>query len=121
MEKSYIIYSGTSYEIDSLFLNLGFSYLLALGFLGYMFLIFVIRLIGEKSNWPSWKINIIVALNFIIGLISFVHFVPTYIRTQNVTNQFSAVDTVIFVIIISIMVVFVFWLMSRWNSILNKN
>ena len=102
-------------------LNFGFSYLFGLGFLGYVFLLYIIRKAGEKSGWPTWSIYLIVALHFISGLIAIIFFTPTYLRSQNLAGQFSIFDTIIFVLTSLFMFVLVFWIVYKRNSFLNKD
>jgi len=107
--------------VENYILSFIIGYLYGLGFLGAVFLIYVIRKAGKKSSWPAWGINLIVGLHYIAGLAAIGHFPLVYFKNQSLVGMVSFVDVIIFGVTFIFMLFITLWIAHKKNSIQDKD
>ncbi len=99
--------------------NAGLGYLVGLGVLGYVLLLYVIKKIGKKSGWPTWGINFLVTLHLIAGLTA-IFFVPS-IYFKNYEGPDSVIDGIIFAVTLIAILFVVLRIAQYWDNLLHKD
>ena len=103
--------------MENLIFNAGLGYLIGLGLLGYVFLLYVIKKIGKKSGWPSWVINTIIILHFIVGLTGIFYVPIIYFKDY----EGSTIDGIVFSVMLLVILYVTIQIAFRWDSILKKD
>jgi len=99
--------------------NFGLGYLVGLGVLGYVLLLYAIKKIGKKLGWPARGVTFIVALHFIAGLTAIL-FVPS-IYFKNYGGRDSTVDGIIFSVTLLFILFIALRIAQHWDSLMEKD
>ena len=107
-----------TFPMFEILLGLGLFYLLGLAVLGYVCLLWSIRLTGERKKWPKWVTTTFVTCHFTLGIWATVITASVLFRRIHTDSTYApAIAFTLFILTVAYVVVVA---LKQWSSILKN-